>query len=528
MSDFLDALRQVIPLHPIFLLAFVLSAAAATFLYKFFQTVPEASFRDVVSSRGFISSFGAALLAIWGSSFAWIEFQHPPEDRLRVAVATFQGNSDAAMSEGRGFGALVRQEVAKRVRDGEEIELVDPTDAPLAADCAAAKDYGESVLAHLVLTGEVILVGKELRIHPILCVVFDYGTASANVPAPVLAAAIDTPNRITFADTHAHDIADVISGISGIASFQRAEFSQAVSTLSPISDKTTEILEYLSAAYVYLQQFDQAESAAREAVALEPESIDALNLLGVSLFYQHRLDEAESALGQAEPKGTSEVLANLAAVALSRGNFNTALDLYEKALAVAPEDPPRKRQTIELDMVTTYLSLGRPADAEAAARRVNAEAPRWPIVHNLLGRALRDQRRYEAAYAEFQIAIGLDANYAVAINNAGETAFRLGRADEAIRLFKQAIDIKPDYTHAYNNLGFVLTRQGKFSEAEQALKKATEIDPNYRDAWSNLAHLYRLTNQEEERAAAQRRLDELGHTGHAGSGLPVLAPPRAD
>ena len=78
--------------------------------------------------------------------------------------------------------------------------------------------------------------------------------------------------------------------------------------------------------------------------------------------------------------------------------------------------------------------------------------PVYPLVHNNLGNALKDQ----------------------------------GKPDQAIEAYTKALSIQPNNANAYYNMGIALREQGKLDEAIEAYKKALSINPDYADAYYNI------------------------------------------
>lgn len=70
---------------------------------------------------------------------------------------------------------------------------------------------------------------------------------------------------------------------------------------------------------------------------------------------------------------------------------------------------------------------------------------------------------------------GSDADRAVEINKAGETAYHAGNLEDAVDLYRQAIDLDPDYGQAYSNLGLAHAKLGHTAEAIWANRKAIAL-----------------------------------------------------
>ena len=66
-----------------------------------------------------------------------------------------------------------------------------------------------------------------------------------------------------------------------------------------------------------------------------------------------------------------------------------------------------------------------------------------------------------------------------------------GEHDLAIDDFNMAIKLKPDYAIAYNNRGTVYRIIGEYDRAIEDCNKAIELDPGYAEPYSNRGAAYR-------------------------------------
>ena len=87
----------------------------------------------------------------------------------------------------------------------------------------------------------------------------------------------------------------------------------------------------------------------------------------------------------------------------------------------------------------------------------------------LRGRVVRmiDDRTLEVAPRYFDAAIG-----------AGETAYRLGRDDDAVRFFERARAINPDVSRVRRRLGELYLKRGDRKSAIEEWKRSLELNPN--------------------------------------------------
>lgn len=116
--------------------------------------------------------------------------------------------------------------------------------------------------------------------------------------------------------------------------------------------------------------------------------------------------------------------------------------------------------------------------------------------HTFLGWAYSQQRRWEAAIRECEIAIRLDPDFGNPYNDVGAYLIELGRPNEAIGWFEKAKRAKryePRHFPHFN-LSRVYARQGKIREAIRELEAALALEPEYLVARRELHRLVGMLN----------------------------------
>ena len=97
------------------------------------------------------------------------------------------------------------------------------------------------------------------------------------------------------------------------------------------------------------------------------------------------------------------------------------------------------------------------------------------VEHNERGIALALAGLYEQAVTEFNKAIELDPEYAMAYNNRGNAYWNKGNFDGAIADYDKAIELDPECAEAYGNRGFVYYLEGELTKAISDLEKCIEL-----------------------------------------------------
>ena len=148
-------------------------------------------------------------------------------------------------------------------------------------------------------------------------------------------------------------------------------------------------------------QLAQAQALYTEILRNQPEHVDALHFLGL--------------------------------IAMQTKNFPKAVELIDKAIAVAP------------DFAEAYYNRGV---------------------------ALQELKQLDAAVASYDNAITFKPDFAAAYSNRGVVLQELKQLDAALASWDKAIAIKPDYAEAYSNRGNVLRDLKQLDAAVASYDKA--------------------------------------------------------
>jgi TolB-like protein/Tfp pilus assembly protein PilF len=165
--------------------------------------------------------------------------------------------------------------------------------------------------------------------------------------------------------------------------------------------------------------------------------------------------------------------------------------------------------------VRSYASADRAGQiraAEAAVRKALELVPDSADAHVTYGTVLYAMRAPERALREFQLAIDLDSNLAVAHAFLGNIKFVLGRAGETSGHVKEAMRLSPRdplLFHWHFLIGTADVYLGRTVRGVESLRKSVEIYPNWPHAQFALAGALALAGLLAEAAevyAVARRL----------------------
>ena len=131
------------------------------------------------------------------------------------------------------------------------------------------------------------------------------------------------------------------------------------------------------------------------------------------------------------------------------------------------------------------------------------------VERNSVGAKLFEQGKLDAAIADFQKAIGLDAKYFPARLNLAYAYEKANRIEEAIEAYREAIDSQPQNLFAHNNVGVLYDKKGLYDSAIAEFESALEIEPGNSMARKNLEIAKANKMAVAERAARIQRAEQL-------------------
>lgn len=116
--------------------------------------------------------------------------------------------------------------------------------------------------------------------------------------------------------------------------------------------------------------------------------------------------------------------------------------------------------------------------------------PDYALAHNDLGTVYYELGRFAEAEVSFKTAVESDPDLAVAHINLANIFDDLGLYEEGMQEVQIGIDLDPEMAEGHLVLGFLLGSQGNFEESLQAFEKSIDLDPTLLDAYvySGLIH----------------------------------------
>ena len=151
---------------------------------------------------------------------------------------------------------------------------------------------------------------------------------------------------------------------------------------------------------------------------------------------------------------------NMAVFFQRQGNYEAALDEYEKVIELSPQNAE-----VFCNIGAIYSELGETQKAVAYLQRSLLIDPNYPKARNNLGLAYYDSGQYEMAIDQFRRAIAADPTNLESYNNLGLVYKKLERYDEAEAAFESALKIDPLFAPGNYNLAIMCEDNGRYDMA---------------------------------------------------------------
>jgi serine/threonine-protein kinase len=267
------------------------------------------------------------------------------------------------------------------------------------------------------------------------------------------------------------------------------------------------------------------------ASALRPDHRELLHRLGIVL---HQQQDADGALavwekGLALDPDDGHLRSHVVEVNLERGDVERAYaeaqrsvarnaddrarGMYGRVLARRMRDPSaRVPETADVheNLAQAHMDGGRPAEALAAAREAIRIAPLSARAHHLAGEAQLRRSRVGLALAAHRRAVELAPESAQYLLALGIALRQAGLADEALPVLAKARRLRPDRTAIHVERSNALTELDRYAEALESGRQVLRLSPGHWGGLNAIANsLYFLGRFEEAADAAREGLRGL-------------------
>jgi tetratricopeptide (TPR) repeat protein len=313
---------------------------------------------------------------------------------------------------------------------------------------------------------------------------------------------------------------------------QFAEAEQAWQQIAEKGPRNAEAFAHLGLLEARQQNYGQAITWYRRALALDP-SYPGLEMnLGLALFKAERFQEAIQPFTAELKKhpGDQRLLILLGMSHYGMGDYLAAVPYLKRAAAADPKNLPlrlalahaclwSKQSQCVMNVYKEILALnaesaeadmlagealdeeGKVVEATQQFRAATKANPKEPNVHFGLGYLLWEQKQYDEALKEFQAELDNDPQSSQSLAYLGDTYVELNDYDKALPALEKAATAVPSTAFVHRDLGVVYASLGRKDEAVAELQKAIALDPKDVTPHWRLGRLYQSMGKKEEAKA---------------------------
>jgi tetratricopeptide (TPR) repeat protein len=278
----------------------------------------------------------------------------------------------------------------------------------------------------------------------------------------------------------------------GIAFYKAGMFDEALREFRRVADlRPTDASAPFHLGLIALRQarWSDAADAFRQAADGGGRPA-ALHNLGLALERLGRLDEAETAFGDAAGRARDDarIMLGWSIVALKRGEFQVAQGRLARAMELLNGRPAPALWY----WAATLAAAGCDDHAGAlrAARAGTAAFPEHPTLQNNLAVLLEVSGDVAGAETILRGALAEDPSLPQISKNLADVLYRNGRYDEAKEAYERAAKLSPDLgDDLYFKLGNIAYKRRETARARESWSRAASINPGHELARANLEML---------------------------------------
>ena len=250
-------------------------------------------------------------------------------------------------------------------------------------------------------------------------------------------------------------------------------------------------------------RFADAIAGYDEILRTNPRHAAALHYSGVAHYQLGQLGPAFERLRAAVAidANDADAWSNLGLVLQAIGHWRAALEVFEKAVALAPDAPE-----MLANLATGQSAAGRHADAEATARKLIARDPTFAKAWLILSLALQPQGRMLEALEAATRAAGLAPDQESHAGVKAQIELGIGAVDKARQTLETALARRPMSVPLRFELASLLEfRAREYAAAAAAYEHVLRVDPAHGPALSQLTFLRgRMADWHDRDALVQR------------------------
>ncbi len=265
-----------------------------------------------------------------------------------------------------------------------------------------------------------------------------------------------------------------------------------------------------------LEEYDKAILACERAIQLKPDFYHAYYVKGLAFSRTSKFVEAKAALDkvtQIEPmfypawrwkgklltqglkKHSEALLAYQKAIQsqednstlyIEQGDVLSDLRRYEEAINSYSQGINRNPYLFGyINRGNAYIALNYYDKAIADYNKAITLQPNFALAYTNRGNVYKDLKQYDKAIVDYNKAIALEADFALAYYNRGSAYVVLKQFDRAIADYNRAITLQPNFALAYYNRGNAYKELKQYDKVIADFDKVIALQPYYAIAYYN-------------------------------------------
>jgi tetratricopeptide (TPR) repeat protein len=230
-------------------------------------------------------------------------------------------------------------------------------------------------------------------------------------------------------------------------------------------------------------------------------------LVGVQLNISSCAFHADRGGIKIEQKASFSKLFHAAYERTQMADYQSAIDSYSKRIQVSPDAPTHTNRGL------VYARIGNYTAAIADYDQAIKLDSNWALAYINRGSARASfSQDYKGAIADFDQAIRLDPKLVEAYNSRGAARRDSGDLKGAIKDLSQAIELDPQNSRAYHNRANSYFDAGNTQAAIDDLTQAIKIQPNSVEFYRQRAEIFTLSGDRTAALADYGRIIDLAKT----------------
>lgn len=321
----------------------------------------------------------------------------------------------------------------------------------------------------------------------------------------------DTKDALSAAQDAASVLPDnpQILDALGRAQLLSGEFHQAIATytrLTAMQPQSPILFRRLANAQLAAKDTDAASNSLRQAIALQPDFLEAQRVL-IGLYVANRKFQDAALIARAVQSTHPKEAAGYALegdIRSAEKNWDAAIAAYRVGLKLV------NTTELALKVHSALWDSGNPAEADRFSKRWKAEHPNDVAFLFYLGDFALAHKDYSIAESYYRAVITLQPDSATAYNNLAWVSAKLNK-EEAMAYAEKAVALAPKQPTFMDTLAMLRSQHGDYAQAVELQTQALALQPLNPMLRLNLAKIHLKGGKQD---LAKNELNELRKLGN--------------